>query len=290
MAKHFKQPACPLLVYTDLDGTLLDHDSYSFRPAVAALERLAKLAVPVIPVTSKTLAELEVLRGPLGLTGPCIAENGGLIAIPRGYFEPDPPLEGREHFLVDFLSPRYGEILATLAGLRREFGFNFIGFSDMSDAEVARLTGLDIEQARRARQRLCSEPLLWRDSMQALSRFSQALESRNCTLMEGGRFHHVLGPTDKARAIDRLSRYFSQAGFANFTSIALGDSPNDTLMLQATDVAVVIRRKDGSWLPLETRGEKVQTRATGPEGWNEFFQQYLDTMNMDASTQRITHG
>jgi len=287
---HFKKPACPLLVYTDLDGTLLDHDTYSFRPAVAALERLAKLAVPVIPVTSKTLAELEVLRGPLGLTGPCIAENGGLIAIPRGYFEPDPPLEGREHFLVDFLSPRYDEILATLAGLRREFGFDFTGFSGMSDAEVARLTGLEIEQVRRARRRLCSEPLLWRDSLQSLSRFSQALEERNYTLVEGGRFHHVLGHTDKARAINRLSRYFSRAGFTDFTSIALGDSPNDTLMLQGADVAVVIRRKDGSWLPLETRGEKVQTHAAGPEGWNEFFQRYLDTMNVDATNQRTTHG
>ena len=290
MAMHFKQPARPLLVYTDLDGTLLDHDSYSFRPAVPALERLAKLAVPVIPVTSKTLAELEMLRGQLGLTGPCIAENGGLIAIPRGYFDPGPSLEGGGHFLVDFLSPRYEEILATLAGLRREFGFDFTGFSDLGDVEVARLTGLDIEQARRARQRLCSEPLVWRDSVQAFERFSQELERRNYTLVEGGRFYHVLGHTDKARAIDRLSRYYSEAGFANFTSIALGDSPNDTLMLQATGVAVVIRRKDGSWLPLETRGEKVQTRATGPEGWNEFFQKYLDTMNVDASTQRITHG
>ncbi len=275
---RFTKPACPLLVYTDLDGTLLDHDTYSFTPAVPALERLATLAVPVIPVTSKTLAELELLGAQLRLNGPCIAENGGLIAIPTGYFEADLPLPVKEQLRIEFLSPRYPEILALLTDLRREFSFEFDGFSDLSDSDVASLTGLSIENAQRARQRLCSEPLLWRDSVTAFNRFAQELVKRNYTLVQGGRFHHVLGQTDKARAMHRLGQYFVQAGFSDFTSIALGDSPNDTLMLQTADIAVVIRRKDGSWLPLETSGKKVETRASGPQGWNDFFQHYLDTI------------
>ena len=44
----------PLLVFTDLDGTLLDHHSYSHAAALPGLERLRGLEVPVIPVTSKT--------------------------------------------------------------------------------------------------------------------------------------------------------------------------------------------------------------------------------------------
>ena len=81
-----------------------------------------------------------------------------------------------------------------------------------------------------------------------------------------------------------------QGGFSDFSTVGLGDSPNDSLMLQATELAVVILRKDGSWLPLETRGRKVQTQGIGPHGWNEFFQQYLATLAAQDDTQRTTHG
>jgi mannosyl-3-phosphoglycerate phosphatase len=277
-------------VYTDLDGTLLDHETYSFEAARPALERLAGLAVPVIPVSSKTLAELEVLTGQLHLDGPCVAENGGLIAIPRGFFETDPPLEANGDFLVEFLAPRYSDVLAVLAQLRRDHGFQFAGFSDMSDTEVAQLTGLSEEDARHARRRLCSEPLEWRDTLEAFGQFSRQLEKRNFTLLRGGRFFHVLGQTDKAHAISRLGHYFAQAGFQDFSTVALGDSPNDSLMLQAADLAVIIRRRDGSWLPLDTPGRQVRTQGIGPRGWNEFFQHYLDTLATGDDSKRTTQG
>lgn len=290
MNTPFKKPARALVVYTDLDGTLLDHDSYSFEAAVPALKRLEQLGVPVIPVTSKTLAELQALNLELGLKGPCIAENGGLIAIPADYFDPAPPLESVGPYKVEYLASDYNSILDMLAELRLAFGFKFTGFADLSDADVAELTGLSVQAAQLARRRLCSEPLLWNDSDEAFKRFLRELEKRHYTLLKGGRFWHVLGQTDKALAIRRLDGYFSAAGFSDFTRIALGDSPNDARMLQVADIAVVVRHKDGSWLQIETPGEKVQTRASGPEGWNEFIQRYLDGLTPERGTQRTLHG
>ena len=52
----------PLLVFTDLDGSLLDPHSYSFAAALPALAALAEREVPVVPVSSKTRRELEPLR------------------------------------------------------------------------------------------------------------------------------------------------------------------------------------------------------------------------------------
>ncbi len=68
-----------VVVFTDLDGTLMDHDSYDVAPAQAALEALAARSIPVVPVTSKTRTELEPLMARLGLSGPAIAENGAVI-------------------------------------------------------------------------------------------------------------------------------------------------------------------------------------------------------------------
>jgi len=290
MLHRFQPPDCPLLVYTDLDGTLLDHDSYSFDAALPALRRLQQLGVPVVPVTSKTLAELDTLLTALDINGPCIAENGGLIALPPGYLDGELALQPVGRFEVRYLSLDYPAITAILSALRRDFGFAFTGFADMDADKVAALTGLDAAAAQRARQRLCSEPLLWQDSAAAFDEFSRQLQDHGCTLTEGGRFFHVLGQTDKALAIERLNGWLLRAGFSGFTSIALGDSPNDSLMLQSADIAVVIRRKDGSWLQLDTPGRKVATRASGPAGWNEFFAENLDKLMSTDTGTRTLHG
>lgn len=290
MYKSLKKPNSPLVIYTDLDGTLLDHDSYSFEAALPALKRLESAGVPVIPVTSKTLAELDVLTRSLGLQGPVIAENGGLIAVPHGYFEQASGLEDHGRFQIEYLSPRYARIVEMLNEVRSSSGFNFAGFSDLSDNEVAGLTGLDREESQRARQRLCSEPLVWHDSDAAFETFTDVLCKRNYTLVKGGRFCHVLGATDKALAIDKLNHRFSGAGFTGFTTIILGDSPNDRQMLAAADIAVIVRRKDGTWLEVDCRGEKILTQACGPEGWNEFFQTNLDRLTAQSNAQRTLHG
>jgi mannosyl-3-phosphoglycerate phosphatase len=290
MQTPFKHPDCPLVVYTDLDGTLLDHDSYTFEPALPALHRLASLNVPVIPVTSKTMAELRVLGRELQLRGPCITENGGLIAVPENYFGDNSTQPTEGGYRLEYLSPRYDTILSDLTGLRNRFGFRFDGFADLSVEDVAAQTGLSNEEAQQARQRMCSEPLTWRDSDSAFERFSAELKALGYTLVRGGRFHHVLGRTDKAKAIGRLNAMFADAGFTGYTSIALGDSPNDSQMLLAADVAVLIRRKDGSWLELDTDRTIIRTTAAGPGGWNEAIQHYLDSANAQSTAERTQHG
>ena len=52
----------PLVVFSDLDGTLLDHDTYAWDAAKPALTRLALLGCPVILTSSKTAAEITVLQ------------------------------------------------------------------------------------------------------------------------------------------------------------------------------------------------------------------------------------
>ena len=56
-----------LLVFTDMDGTLLDHHDYSYAPALNMLDILKGRHIPVIPTTSKTKAELDSLMGDLSL-------------------------------------------------------------------------------------------------------------------------------------------------------------------------------------------------------------------------------
>ena len=72
------------LVFSDLDGTLLDTDTYDFTPAKEAIAFLKKQHFPLILCSSKTKAEIEVYHKRMGLkTCPFISENGGAIFIPN---------------------------------------------------------------------------------------------------------------------------------------------------------------------------------------------------------------
>ncbi|EHP64435.1 putative mannosyl-3-phosphoglycerate phosphatase [Escherichia coli 4_1_47FAA] len=58
----------PLLVFSDLDGTLLDSHSYDWQPAAPWLSRLREANVPVILCSSKTSAEMLYLQKNVGAT------------------------------------------------------------------------------------------------------------------------------------------------------------------------------------------------------------------------------
>jgi mannosyl-3-phosphoglycerate phosphatase len=237
-------------VFTDLDGTLLDHDTYDWAPARPALAALQAAGVPVIPVSSKTLAELRPWCGRLGIDGPMVAENGAVLAYP-----------GEE---PQTAAPGYAAIRQLLVDLRGRHHWRFAGFGDMSGAEVSAATGLPPAEAARALRRQATEPVLWQDSEANLHQFEAQLAARGLRTLRGGRFLHVLGDTDKGRALCAVAARLDPTA----TTVALGDSPNDRAMLLAAAVPVVVRRKHDGHLRLAERPDARYTTEPGPAGWN----------------------
>ncbi len=266
-----------LIVFTDLDGTLLDHDTYSFDEAMPALNRLRKLGIPVIPTTSKTFAELEVLLQELDMMSPVIVENGGVIAIP---ISNDSPTSPQQHRIGDFnlshTTVDYTSIIEVLKNIRAKYHLKFRGFNDMDVAEISEITGLNFEKAENAKKRLCSEPLIWVDSDKNLNKFENELKRYHLSMTQGGRFWHVMGEASKSKAMKEVVEIYQRKLGENLTVIALGDNANDISMLKSADIGVVIRRKDQSCLSFES-GNKIYTSSlSGPAGWNAFFMHFLD--------------
>ncbi|MEA2120564.1 HAD-IIB family hydrolase [Halovibrio sp. HP20-50] len=262
----------PRLVVTDLDGSLLDHHSYDFTPAAPWLDQLKQVGVPVIPVTSKTRAELLPLREALGLTGtPFIAENGAVIGLPPGWCHArlDRPGSGRDGVVIKHPGVDIGFIRARLNIWRERLDVRFSRMGEMSLQEVMDLTGLDHTRARDARQREGSEPLIWQGNDTELAAFRRALEGDGLQLTQGGRFWHVMGRSaDKGNAVEWLIQRFTALRGRHPLSLGLGDGPNDVSMLEAVDQAVVIRGCHD--LVVEPRNTSLyRTQATGPAGWAE---------------------
>ena len=73
------------IIFTDLDGTFLNHDDYSYQDSLQALNSIFQKEIPLIFTTSKTKIEIEKLQNNLQITEPFIVENGAAIFIPKNY-------------------------------------------------------------------------------------------------------------------------------------------------------------------------------------------------------------
>src|SRR5208337_2435357 len=149
------------IIFTDLDGTLLNPKSYTFTEAAPALELIREKAIPLILCSSKTRAEMEVYRQRLRNRDPFIVENGGAICLPMGYFMfLSGRMTGEDYLISDFGRP-YGEIRKKFEFLREMTRIPVKGFGDMMVEEISALTGLAREEAALAKRREFSEPFVF---------------------------------------------------------------------------------------------------------------------------------
>lgn len=263
-----------LLVFTDLDGTLLDHHDYSFDAAVPTLKTLAMMEIPCIINTSKTFAELVVLRKALNLNTPFISENGAAVWIPKGQLNCSEHLIETDTFWLKPFGPAREQLTELAQGFAKQFSFT--PFSELSSADVMHLTGLTEAEAVAAMERHFTEPLVWRDSPLALERFRKELEPHGIQAQKGGRFVHLMGSQcDKAKAMAWLKEQYQQQFASPVTVIALGDGENDIGMLKAADIPVLIRSPKHLPPQIPGRHNILLTEKCGPAGWSEALNQIL---------------
>ena len=258
------------VIYTDLDGTLLDHHTYSFEAASPALAMLRKNGTPVIPCTSKTLAETTHLMRALELDGPMIVENGAAIWVPQdwGLVRPEHAEGDARSWCHNFGPPR-SLISRQLATLGIEWNNRYEPLSELSDKQVAAVTGLDLANAARAKQRHYCETLVWLGTPADRRAFAEQVESLDMQCLQGGRFVHVLASGGKAQAVSWLHRKIraERPEYAAAVSIAAGDAENDVEMLEMTDLALLVRSPVNELPTLNRRSGILVSEALGPAGW-----------------------
>jgi len=150
------------IIFSDLDGTLLDHDNYSFEAALPALKKLKQHKIPVIATTSKTIQEVINLYKALNISGPFIVENGAAVYIPKATFKHQPKeTVEHKHFWVRHFSQPREKYIAIVNKLKARFEHDFTHFAQMSSDDIANATGLSIPEATLANQRQFGEPVLW---------------------------------------------------------------------------------------------------------------------------------
>ncbi len=261
------------IVFTDLDGTLLNQDDYSCEAARPVVERIQREGIPLIIASSKTRAEIEVIQEELAFKTPFIVENGGGIYFPGGYRGiPFKPGAEREPYFVIRLGLAYGKIREFVARVRQRIPLH--GFGDMTVDEVARLTDLPPEKARLAKEREFSEPFLL-DEAERISELTALAEESGLSITRGGRFYHLFRRgQDKGTAARFVKEIFRRTWNDEIRTVGLGDSLNDLPLLMAVDCPVLIPSPGGRNLAISLPG-LVRAREQGSLGWKQSVEEIL---------------
>jgi len=268
-----------LVVFSDLDGTLLSHLEYDWSAAGPALAALEARGIPLVLASSKTRAEIEAWRERLDNHDPFISENGGALYAPIG--STPAGIAGAER-VGDYERVRFGvpyvELREALPRLAEAIGVGLRGFGDMTLDEIEALTRLDRESLALAAQREHDEPFVAQRPLEGdeYARLKAAAVSRGLKVVRGGLLYHLLGPNSKGAAARLLIEAY-RAGGVTVETMALGDGANDLELLEVSDHPVVIARPDGSHSRSLASGVPHArfTRGVGPTGFNEAVLEWL---------------
>lgn len=241
------------VIFTDLDGTLLD-EKYSFKKAIPALSLIREKKIPLIICTSKTRAEIELYRKRLKNKHPFISENGGAIFIPKGYFSNKKSIKQKikvkRNYEIIELGVPYKRLLLVLKKIKKQIPLR--GFSDMSIKEISKKSGLTLREARLAKKREYDEAFKL-ENKKDKNNIIKLIKKINLNYTLGGRYMHILGNNDKGKAVKILINLYKEK-LGGVESIGLGDSENDIPMLGVTNKKYMIK---------------------GPAQWNKKVIQFL---------------
>lgn len=256
------------IIFTNLDGSLLDSDTYSFQSAQKTVAKLKEKDIPISICSSKTRAEIEFWRKKLKNHHPFISENGGGIFIPKNYF-PFKILYQKEtkNYYIIQLGSKKEIVQSVMENLTKHFQIK--SFLDMSEEEIAEDANLPLFQAKLAKQREYSVPfkILNKNEFEDIL---NEIERHNLRYTIGKRYFHLISNTTKGEATKTLIYLYSKK-YKDIFTLGIGKSENDFPMLDAVDKPYLVKKNNDSFASEKYNlAEKI-----GPEGWTQIVKKEL---------------
>ena len=258
-----------IVVFTDPDGTLLDHRANPCVPSCEALRVLADHSVPLVLCSSRTRAELEIIQQEFHFRHPFISENGGAVYLPHGYFSPtSDPADMSGYDVIAFGGP-HQHVVETLRRTAEAQGIDVRGFNDMSVQQVADECRLSLAEARLAQLREYGEPFRILSSDPAVhSRLINALRRAGLRCVNGGGFHHVSLGADVRRSVQALTSLYRQR-FGRVLTAGVSAGHTDFLLREVDIPIVVLDSEVDPARVLRKLPTARVTSAAGSTGWDE---------------------
>ena len=261
MEKVFK-----VLIFTDLDGSLLHRDTFKFDEIKDYLRQLISNGIFIIPNSSKTNNEILEFSKDLGLSLPYICENGAAI------FGLDLL---NENLPKELILSREKEDLINIfkntvpINLQNKCKWLF----EMDEKSQSLIFGLKDKKLKMALDRKYTIPFLFNGNKNEKNELSKIIKKDGLYLQEGGRVINLTDRINKAKAL-RIFVRFCKKYYKNVKTVAVGDNYNDLEMLKTSDFPCLVFN-DKFTLDEIPINNLISTNKPSPEGWADVIKMAL---------------
>ena len=261
MKKKFK-----IIIFTDLDGTLLHRDTFQFDTIKNYIKNLINKGVIIIPNSSKTEIEIEKFNEELGVNLPFISENGssihGLNLITSNF--PDKLILSREKKeLFKIFENKVPERL-------KEKCFQI---SKMTIKEQEDILGQKDVKLKDALNRKYTLPFLFKGNKNEKNKLLKILNSNSLTLQEGGRVLNLCDNINKVKSMNRVIKILKKTE-DKIKTIAVGDNYNDLDMLKSCDIPCLVFNDQFIQDQINI-DNLIFSNKPSPEGWADVIKTAL---------------
>ena len=259
-----------ILIFTDLDGSLLDRDTFKFDEIKDYIRQLISKGIFIIPNTSKTEEEILEFNSDLGSSLPFISENGSSING-LNLLNKDLPQE--------LILSREKEILLEI--FKKTVSSNLQNkckwLSEMDTGNQRLILGLEHKKLKMALDRKYTLPFIFNGNKNQKKELSKIIKNKGLFLQEGGRVIHLTDRVNKAKALKVFVRFFKKNN-KNVKTIAVGDNYNDLDMLKTSDFPCLVFN-DKFTLDQIPINNLITTNKPSPEGWADVIKMALVKLN-----------
>ena len=269
------------LIFTDLDGTLLNHDNYSYGNNKKMISTIINNKNEIIFNTSKTFSECKKLLKELKLSNmPFSTENGAVLYFPKIRFNKIKNSSSFERYwklrIAKLSSKSWHQFLK-----KKQNNYNFLIAQDLPPKILKKYTNLNNTNMMLDRE--ASQIILWEDNLTKLKLFKNDLKSeKDGVLIKGSRFMQISSICNKRIAKKLISHAYDIQFRDKYSinTIALGDSKNDIDMLNSCKYSCLIKNYSGAYPKLRSNKKDVfRSSKLAPDGWSEVLYKLNKTLD-----------
>ena len=256
-----------IIIFTDLDGTLLNEENFSFKQIITFIKNLLKLDnFAIFFISSKTKEEMINLRKKMNINVPLIYENGAGIYDLKFCNLIKEPLK-KNIVLAKQKIKEIKKKTNLFLGLKSSIRF----LDSMDFKEVKMILGLPTDEIKFAIDRKFTRLFLFDGAESNLK--NQALE-HGLSINKGGRVYSISDNFTKADAFKFVKKKIKK-NYPHSSFIGLGDSENDKKLLEAVDFACIIKNKNKQ-LNLNKKTNFIfRSKYEAPFGWREIIKKVM---------------
>ena len=256
-----------IIIFTDLDGSLLDKDTFEFHEIKDYFRDLVSKGIKIIPNSSKTKAELSNFNKQYNLNLSFIAENGSSIHGLNLIHENLP----NNIFLsrtVDEIYKIYNQNVTD--NLKEKVTF----ILNLKSNEQQEIFGLSLEKMSLAIKRDHSIPIQFNGTESEKKEFIKIMKNSGLTIQTGGRIMNVCDNVNKSVAMSEAIRLMTKELDNEIITIGVGDNENDIEMIKMTDYPCLVKNEnfDSSLINIDNL---IKSDEPSPNGWSDVIKTAL---------------